>query len=129
MKLLGNNITYDAYTAATLTADDNMHGRIEDIKDEISSNFLKVKHTSGVMESIAALDQFRIKHFQVDIFFGSMETTNIMEHPKYTATSFMNSLGGTLSLWLGISLIMVFEAVELAIRLLLCLISSIHSHL
>ena len=44
MKLLGNNITYDAYTAATLTADENMHGRIEDIKDEISSNFLKVTH-------------------------------------------------------------------------------------
>ena len=44
MKLLGNDITYDAYTASTLTADDNMHGRIEDIKDQISSNFLKVKH-------------------------------------------------------------------------------------
>ena len=59
MKLLGNNITYDAYTAATLTADDNMQGRIEDIKDEISSNFLKVKHTSSMLELIAALDQFR----------------------------------------------------------------------
>ena len=63
MKLLGNNITYDAYTAATLTADDNKQGRIEDIKNEISSNFLKVKHTSGVSESIAALDQFRPKQF------------------------------------------------------------------
>ena len=55
MKLLGNNITYDAYTAATLTADDNMQGRIEDIKDEISSNFLKVKHTSDVLDQLQPL--------------------------------------------------------------------------
>ena len=54
----------------------------------------------------------------MDIFFGSMEVTKVREDPQYTLDSAINSLGGALSLCLGVSLVMIFEVVELALRLI-----------
>ena len=62
---------------------------------------------------------------QVDIFFGTMVVTEIEEQPENTSTGILNSLGGALSLWLGISMIMVFEIVELTLRLVYTTITQI----
>ena len=47
-----------------------------------------------------------------------MEVTNTSEKRQYDATALVNGLGGALSLYLGVSLIMIFELMELFIRII-----------
>ena len=54
---------------------------------------------------------------QVSIYYGSLDVDNVAENPEYTFLSFLSSLGGAVSLYLGISFIQVFEVVELVIKL------------
>ena len=44
--------------------------------------------------------------------------TSIVESPKFDNAGLLNSLGGALSLFLGVSIIMLFEWLELIVRLL-----------
>ena len=54
---------------------------------------------------------------QISIYYGSLDVDNVAENPEYTFLSFLSSLGGAVSLYLGISFIQVFEVVELIIKL------------
>lgn len=47
-----------------------------------------------------------------------MDVTTTTESEQYDTKGLVNSLGGALSLCLGISLIMIFELIELAIRMI-----------
>ena len=47
-----------------------------------------------------------------------MDVTVVQEMPLITLASAINNLGGALSLFLGISFIMLFEWVELVIKLI-----------
>ena len=65
--------------------------------------------------------------FQINIYFGSLDVTSIVESPKYDNAGLLNSLGGALSLFLGVSIIMLFEWLELIFRLLYSLMRSVTS--
>ena len=57
--------------------------------------------------------------FQVNIFFKDMYVKRTIETKEFPNTSsFMANLGGALSLYLGTSLIALFEILELLVRLL-----------
>ena len=91
-----------------------------------------VKSTS----SFCKLDEIQIvvclfHPCQVRIYYNSLEVTEIKDSPRYTLGSFVNELGGCLSLFLGISMVMVFELIELIARMiasLACCIISNKNH-
>ena len=55
---------------------------------------------------------------QVSIYYGTLDVDDVAEVPEYTFLTFLSSLGGAVSLYLGISFIQVFEIVQLLIKLL-----------
>ena len=60
---------------------------------------------------------------QVSIYYGSLDVDTVAENPEYTFLTFLSSLGGAVSLYLGISFIQVFEVVELVVKLFVSCIS------
>ena len=58
--------------------------------------------------------------FQVSIYFSDFKVKTVVENEEFpTVWSFLSTLGGAVSLYLGISLIAVFELLELFIRIIL----------
>ena len=58
--------------------------------------------------------------FQINIFFESLDVEEVKESPQFaTIWDLLNSLGGALSLFLGVSLISIFEIFEIGIRLII----------
>ena len=55
---------------------------------------------------------------QVSIYYGTLDVDDVAEVPEYTFLTFLSSLGGAVSLYLGISFIQVFEIVQFLIKLL-----------
>ena len=67
------------------------------------------------LENIQQLVQKNL--MQVSIYYGSLDVHHVAETPEYTFLTFLSSLGGAVSLYLGISFIQVFEVVEFMIKL------------
>ena len=63
----------------------------------------------------------------MSIYFGSLDVTSTVESPEFERGALLNSLGGALSLFLGVSIIMIFEVVEVNVRLVYSMICSIVS--
>ena len=60
-----------------------------------------------------------MSYFQVKVFYRDMNVRKVEEIKEYPSVfNLLNSLGGALSLWLGISFIALFEIVELVVRLI-----------
>ncbi|CAG2254625.1 unnamed protein product [Mytilus edulis] len=55
---------------------------------------------------------------QIDIFFSSLYEEVTEEVPSFTFENFLSNIGGTLGLWIGMSLISIGELVELGFFLL-----------
>ena len=58
---------------------------------------------------------------QIRVYFSTLEVTKITETKKWDTEDIMVGLGGTLSLFLGISIVAVFEYAELLLRLIVAL--------
>ena len=54
--------------------------------------------------------------FQVNVYLSSKNIRHIKDKQPFTLMSLLSSLGGALSLYLGISLVATFELLELIIR-------------
>ena len=73
--------------------------------------------------SFIVINHYNLSLFQVNIFFNSMDVKHITQTPKYSSGyEVLGNLGGALSLYLGISLLGVFEVVEFIIRCVVALI-------
>ena len=59
----------------------------------------------------------------MNIYFGTMDISTVEELPEYLFYDFINSLGGALSLLLGVSIIMLFEWVEFFLRFMYSLLN------
>jgi hypothetical protein len=57
--------------------------------------------------------------FRVNIYFSELTYTQIVEVPNYTPISLISSIGGTLGLFLGMSLLSIIEIVDLLIQMIL----------
>ena len=53
----------------------------------------------------------------LSIYYKSLNFRNVQENETYQFSTIISSLGGALSLYLGISLVMIFEIIELLIDL------------
>ena len=116
----GEKITYDAYVLSSLNK--TVPPTFEKLRDAISQNFLKVCHL--VLSSAYANSTSVILTLQVTIYFGTVEVSKVVEGPQDTPSTLINDLGGALSLWLGVSLIGLFEWFELVLRLIYSLCST-----
>ena len=56
---------------------------------------------------------------KVDVYLKSIESRTVVESPTYEFNSMLYALGGAISLFLGISLSMIFEVLELLIDIFL----------
>ncbi len=57
--------------------------------------------------------------FQVNVYYESMLEETIAENPEYTFMSFLSSIGGDLSLYIGITILSFVEIAEFLFRLLI----------
>ena len=61
-------------------------------------------------------------YFQVNIYFESLDEDVIQEMKQFPSIfDFLNTLGGALSLWLGVSLISYLEGLEIIIRIIIAI--------
>ncbi|XP_046366455.2 degenerin-like protein unc-105 [Haliotis rufescens] len=59
----------------------------------------------------------RLNFAKLNIFFEDLNYEIINEEPDYELTQFVSDVGGTLGLWVGLSVLSVFEVVQLLIEL------------
>ena len=59
---------------------------------------------------------------KVQVFFNELNLKRVSEKPKYSLYRYMSDVGAILGLYLGMSMISVFEMVELALDLLILLL-------
>lgn len=89
-----------------------------------SSNTVNVTAARFARASIVerAVKQSFIK---LSVYYENKAVQRSVETPKYTLDTTMSSLGGAISLFLGISIIACFEMFELIIRIVRKIVSSI----
>ena len=58
-------------------------------------------------------------YLQLKVYFGSKSVEQVLEMPKYNVFTFLSSLGGAISVYLGMSFIVIFELLEIVLRLCL----------
>jgi len=59
---------------------------------------------------------------RAEIYYQTMNVVTLRQDPKYTLQSLFGALGGGLSLYLGVAVVMLFEVIELLIDLALAFI-------
>ena len=62
-------------------------------------------------------DSMKENLLKVNVYFKTMDSRLVEESATYDTTSILYAVGGAISLWLGISLSMIFEVFELLINL------------
>ena len=75
---------------------------------------------NNLKEASYRIEKFvRHNYLKVQVYFSTNSVTTIEEKPEYTWDQYLASLGGALSLYLGISLVSVFELLDFLIKLLI----------
>ena len=92
-----NNKKVDTDTAVQFEIDSDNDGAIaailENLENHIKENMLKIK-----------------------VYFDTKTVKSIDEFPQYPTSNIISSIGGVISLYLGISLVSFFELVDLLIH-------------
>jgi hypothetical protein len=71
------------------------------------------------MEIMDNLDLISNNFLQVNVLFDEEWPTMMTDQPAMTSEILASNLGGVLSLWLGVTIMAVFEFLELIYRLVL----------
>ncbi len=58
-------------------------------------------------------------YLKIDIYFQTLNVRKVMQEAKYTGESLFAALGGALSFYLGVAIVLFFEIVELAVFIVL----------
>ena len=56
---------------------------------------------------------------QLQIYWESFANLNLSEVPEYSFSALLSAVGGAVSLYLGLSLVTMFEVIEFIVRLAL----------
>ena len=76
-----------------------------------------IKHVFNYFYSILGI--------KVNIYFRTLDNETVQEVKNYSGVfSYLGALGGAISLFLGASLLEIFELIELLIRLLVSIFTS-----
>ncbi|XP_023240338.1 acid-sensing ion channel 4-like [Centruroides sculpturatus] len=76
-----------------------------------SESEFKLRSLKNLSKQIT-YEEYRKGHLQMNVFFDRMERFIYNQHPVYEKDEFFSHLGGQLSLWLGLSLLTLFEYLE-----------------
>ena len=91
-------------------------------EDMFANLVLGVKTKQDSLELLEATQFLRRRvtssYLKVSVYFEDKVVTRVVEEPKHDTRSILSNLGGATSLFLGISLIALFELLELAVRCL-----------
>ena len=66
-----------------------------------------IKKDYGISEAKVKRNLLRI-----DVYFMSLNVKFIRESPRYTLFSFLSVLGGAFGIWIGLSVVIIFEVLE-----------------
>ena len=90
-----------------------------DFENLVSSTVWPGKMAVMAFSELYGVDPEDVKedYLKVDIYFMSLNVKSITESARYTVVSFISTLGGSLGVWVGFSVCMIFEVVELFIDL------------
>lgn len=84
----------------------------------ITQDYVSELVANGSVAEVAFLRELvRGQFVSVKVYYGTMSVSYVKELAKYNFESLLSSFGGAFSLYLGISLVALFEVVELACRL------------
>ncbi len=69
-------------------------------------------------------DLYKENNLFLSVYFTSTQYTEITQSPKITLMDLIPNLGGTIGIWLGLSLFFIIEVLEIIVRLFLIFISN-----
>lgn len=88
-----------------------------------------IKDENGTVSETTNSTQPKESFAEIGVYFQSLNKKLVYEEPKYTLTgSMIAALGGSMSLYLGISISMLFEVFELLIDLLIAIFTFCAGH-
>ena len=56
-------------------------------------------------------------YLKLDVYFMSLNVKTVVETARYSFVTFISALGGSFGVWIGFSICMFFEIIELLIDL------------
>ncbi|GBM48912.1 hypothetical protein AVEN_91875-1 [Araneus ventricosus] len=80
--------------------------------NEITSQAVWPAENSFRRNSFQEMDQFRKSHARVKVYYATLERSVFHQKPMFQESELFSHLGGELGLWLGLSLIALFEVME-----------------
>lgn len=96
-----------------LAAENNVTYFGERINPESAAKMI----TDGRWAELDTVRSFVQRNFlSISVYFETKRVEKIVESEKYPTSGLMSSLGGAISLYLGMSLLAVFELTELALK-------------
>uniref|UniRef100_A0A2C9M1J2 Uncharacterized protein n=1 Tax=Biomphalaria glabrata TaxID=6526 RepID=A0A2C9M1J2_BIOGL len=79
---------------------------------------LKINGTKTCLTS----DDFRENFLKLNIFYRDLNYEELAEQPNYEIFQLLSDFGGTMGLWIGLSVLSLFEIINVIAELLYCLI-------
>ncbi|CAG0894001.1 unnamed protein product, partial [Darwinula stevensoni] len=115
------NDVYYELTSGNITCPCNAECQQTEYQRTISSSeWPTASYLSSAMDSMdlgtrlqTNDDTMKMEVVKVIIYFSSIAQETITESPSVTGTSLLSNLGGALSLYLGISVVMILEVIEI----------------
>lgn len=85
----------------------------------LSSTVWPGKHAALAFSDLYNVEPEEVKddYLRLDVYFMSLNVKTITETARYTVTTFISAIGGSLGVWVGFSVCMLFELLELAVDL------------
>lgn len=66
----------------------------------------------NISRRIPSYEKFREQYLKLKIYYDSLDYTHHAQRPVYLSSEIFSQVGGQMGLWLGLSLIFVFECIE-----------------
>ncbi|KAL8610208.1 hypothetical protein ACOMHN_038903 [Nucella lapillus] len=117
------NLMHEAYVFLSQLA--NMSHLMSRRNDTRAQNLLKQSYTLSEREkSQRASNLIRQNLLRLNIYLEDLSVVEYRQLPAYGLADLFADIGGTLGLWMGISVLTIMELVELVIRLVCLLFNS-----
>ena len=70
-----------------------------------------------VMDNLTSYDFITDNFVRVNVYLSDMEVEVQEQQPSYMLSNLFSDIGGTLGLWVGLSLLTVVELIQLVVKL------------
>ena len=85
----------------------------------VSSTLWPSRQSTLAFSELYNVDPVEVKddYLRLDVYFMSLNVKTVTETARYTLTTFISAIGGSLGVWVGFSVCMMFELLELLVDL------------